>query len=230
MIEMRLSEQRGEANFGWLQSKHSFSFGSYYDPAHRGHGALLVINDDVVASGQGFGTHPHRNMEILSYVLEGTIAHRDSEGNEYQVPAGEFQLMSAGTGITHSEFNASDENELRFLQIWITPNVVGTKPGYQQKLFASDKHQQLILSPDGEQGSLIVKQDAWLTRVKLQANESLELDLSRTSKAYIQVVDGDVTVNEVQQAKAGDGVKLFDEAKISLASNNKPVETLLFEV
>lgn len=230
MINMRPSEQRGNANFGWLQSKHSFSFGSYYDPAHRGHGHLLVINDDVVAPGQGFGTHPHRNMEILSYVLSGTIAHRDSEGNEYQVPAGEFQLMSAGTGITHSEFNASDQDELRFLQIWITPNVVGTKPGYQQKLFASDLQQQLILSPDGEQGSLTVKQDAWLTRVKLQANESLNMDLSRTSKAYLQVVSGTVTVNETQSAQAGDGVKLFDETHIGLASTNAPVEALLFEV
>jgi redox-sensitive bicupin YhaK (pirin superfamily) len=135
MIILRPANERGTANFGWLDSKHSFSFGRYYDPEHMGFSALRVINDDSVAPGAGFATHGHRDMEIISYVLQGSIAHKDSEGNVEVLPAGEFQLMSAGSGITHSEYNASQTDPLKFLQIWIQPNTLGSSPGYQQKNF-----------------------------------------------------------------------------------------------
>lgn len=245
MISLRAAEKRGMANFGWLQSRHSFSFGSYYDPNETGHGNLLVINDDVVEPGQGFGTHPHRNMEILSYVLEGTIAHKDSQGNEHRVSAGEFQLMSAGSGITHSEFNPSKVAPLSFLQIWIRPNVTGTQPGYQQKVFKKGETTQLICSPDGEDGSLVIKQNAWLTRGLLTLGEHYHQDIKRTKSAYIHVVSGNVTINSEWSLKAGDGLKLSDEAKIKLTgdgdkgngdksngdkSNGENVEFLLFEV
>ncbi|BDX05838.1 pirin family protein [Planctobacterium marinum] len=229
MMTYRPAQERGQANFGWLQSYHSFSFGSYYDPNHTGHGKLLVINDDYVEPGQGFGTHPHRNMEILSYVMEGTIAHKDSEGNEYHVPAGDFQLMSAGSGITHSEFNPSKSEALKFLQIWITPDVTGTKPGYQQKAFNQSGHTQLILSPDGADGSLVIKQQAWLTRVRLSQGESLDFTLNRTQNSYVQLVRGEVVING-QTMHPGDGLKLRDEKDIQVLANSDDVEFLLFEV
>ena len=229
MMTYRPAQERGRANFGWLQSYHSFSFGSYYDPKHTGHGKLLVINDDFVEPGQGFGTHPHRNMEILSYVTQGTIAHKDSEGNEYHVPAGDFQLMSAGTGITHSEFNPSNAEPLKFLQIWITPEVTGTQPGYQQKAFKQSGNTQLILSPDGTDGSLVIKQQAWLTRVRLSHEESLDLVLERTANSYVHLVEGEVTING-QTMNAGDGLKLRDETQLRVLSNSDDAEFLLFEV
>ena len=230
MISKRPAEQRGQANFGWLQSYHSFSFGSYYDPNETGHGNLLVINEDYVEPGQGFGTHPHRNMEILSYVIDGTIAHKDSEGNEYHVPAGDFQLMSAGSGITHSEFNPSSDESLNFLQIWIQPNVSGTKPGYQQKAFAQNGKAQLILSPDGADGSLVIKQNAWLTRVRLSEGENWQQQLSRTSTAYIHVVNGRIAANGEWALGSGDGLKLSSEELLAVTGNSDEVEFLLFEV
>lgn len=229
MISLRPANERGQANFGWLQSFHSFSFGSYYDPKETGHGNLLVINDDYVEPGQGFGTHPHRNMEILSYVIKGTIAHKDSEGNEYHVPAGDFQLMSAGSGITHSEFNPSDSDSLNFLQIWIQPNVTGTKPSYQQKAFVQTDKAQLILSPDGENGSLTIKQNAWLTRGRLQETEQVQLPLGRTRTAYIHVVKGQIAVNSEWSLSAGDGLKLTSEEQVIALATSGDVEFLLFE-
>lgn len=229
MMTLRQGQERGQADFGWLKSFHSFSFGSYYDPRHMGHGALRVINEDYVAAGQGFGTHPHRNMEILSYVVDGTIAHKDSEGNEYQVPAGDFQLMSAGTGITHSEFNPSATEPLNFLQIWIMPDVTDTPPGYQQKTFTQRGKAQLILSPDGADESLVVKQQAWLTRVRLADTEALEYALNRTDKSWIQIVKGEVMINQ-QSLAAGDGLKLEREMLVSAVATSDDVEFLLFEV
>lgn len=229
MISTRPANERGQANFGWLQSFHSFSFGSYYDPKETGHGNLLVINDDHVEPGQGFGTHPHRNMEILSYVIDGTIAHKDSEGNEYHVPAGDFQLMSAGSGITHSEFNPSGSESLNFLQIWIQPNVTGTKPGYQQKAFEQEDKAQLILSPDGKDGSLVIKQNAWLTRVRLGEGEEVQQLLGRTDTAYIHVVKGKVAINGEWALSAGDGLKLTAEEQVLAMANSDDAEFLLFE-
>ena len=229
MISKRPAEKRGKANFGWLQSNHTFSFGSYYDPRETGHGNLLVINDDFVEPGQGFGTHPHRNMEILSYVIDGTIAHKDSEGNEYHVPAGDFQLMSAGSGITHSEFNPSSDEALNFLQIWIQPNVTGTEPDYQQKAFEQQEKVQLILSPDGANGSLTIKQNAWLSRVRLSEGEEVTQQLERTATAYIHVVKGRVAVNGEWALSAGDGLKIKSEQQIVALGHSDDVEFLLFE-
>lgn len=229
MIKIRAAEQRGKADFGWLKSQHSFSFGSYYDPNEMGHGELLVINDDYVEPSKGFATHPHKNMEILSYVLEGTIAHKDSQGNEYQVPAGDFQLMSAGRGITHSEFNPSNEEPLKFLQIWVKPNVVNTEPGYQQKAFTEDSLAQLIFSPDGAEGSLQIKQDAWLRRVRLDEGQSTEFVLGRTQHTYLHVVSGNALLNEELAVKTGDGVRLSQENLLSLQATEE-FEALLFEV
>ncbi len=162
MFDMRYAAERGKADFGWLQSHHTFSFASYYDPAQMGFSALRVINDDKVAPGAGFDTHGHKDMEILSLVLSGKIAHKDSAGNTEILPAGEFQLMSAGAGIYHSEFNASKTDELAFLQIWLQPNQQGGEPGYQQKDFGQREGLTLILSPDGRDGSLTLRQDALL--------------------------------------------------------------------
>jgi redox-sensitive bicupin YhaK (pirin superfamily) len=162
MITLRSSEARGRGNHGWLDSRHSFSFADYYDPKHMGFSALRVINEDQVTPGSGFGTHGHKDMEIISYVLDGVIAHKDSEGNVQQLPAGEFQLMSAGSGIRHSEYNASESSGLRFLQIWIQPDQFGGKPGYQQKNFGQRNGLTLVISPDGEAGSLTLRQDARL--------------------------------------------------------------------
>ncbi len=162
MITVRHSDDRGSASFGWLDSKHTFSFGDYYDLKHMGFSALRVINDDIVQPSAGFATHGHRDMEIISYVLKGTIEHKDSEGNIQTLPVGEFQLMSAGRGIYHSEYNASDSDTLRFLQIWIQPNTFGNEPGYQQKDFGQAGGLTPIATPDGHDGTLQIKQDASL--------------------------------------------------------------------
>lgn len=229
MLQLRAANERGKADFGWLQSAHSFSFGRYYDPEHMGHGQLLVINDDTVAPGAGFATHPHQNMEILSYVTKGQIAHKDSQGNEFIVPAGEFQLMSAGSGISHSEYNASKQDELKFLQIWVKPNVQNTQPGYQQKHFDQNKAEQLIFSPDGAEGSLQIKQQAWLHRVNLKAGEGWKYSLVRTSNAYIHLTQGSLVLNDELNMQAGDGVKISDEDALSVQAE-QDVEFLLFEV
>jgi hypothetical protein len=171
MIEIRPSEQRGPSDLGWLQSRHTFSFAGYYDPQHMGVSALRVINDDRVAPGAGFATHSHQDMEIISYVKQGSIEHRDSMGNVQVLPAGEFQLMSAGTGVTHSEYNPSSSERLEFLQIWIEPNQYGIEPAYQQKRFAGRTGLQLIASPDGRESSLLVHQDACLYQLLLATDQ-----------------------------------------------------------
>ena len=229
MMEIRKAHDRGMADFGWLQSAHTFSFGQYYDPEQMGHGQLVVINDDTVAPNAGFATHPHRNMEIISYVLEGAIAHKDSQGNEFVVPAGEFQIMSAGSGITHSEYNANDDQALKFLQIWIKPNVLETEPSYEQKHFANDKQQQLILSPEGEAGSLRIKQNAWLQRLTLVTHDNLIVALKHSNTAYLHVAKGEVTLNDTTLLTTGDGVKLLDESQVQLTAGTD-AEVLLFEV
>jgi len=227
MYVIRQAEKRGYADFGWLQSYHSFSFGRYYDPEQLAHGQLLVINDDRVKPGKGFATHGHRNMEILSYVLSGTMTHQDSMGHQYSLPAGEFQLMSAGKGVTHSEFNPSAEQSLHFLQIWIQPNELNTEPEYQQNCFDGGA-ERLIFSPDGEQGSLTIRQQAWLRRIRLQTGEAWLGELIRTDKAYIHIVAGELQLDGHQLGQ-GDGVKLQAETPLEVkASQNS--EFLLFEV
>uniref|UniRef100_UPI004048AC3E pirin family protein n=1 Tax=Rheinheimera sp. TaxID=1869214 RepID=UPI004048AC3E len=228
MFELRKAQQRGKADFGWLQSWHSFSFGSYYDPAQMGFSALRVINDDTVAPGAGFDTHGHKDMEILSLVLQGSIAHKDSAGNTEVLPAGEYQLMSAASGIYHSEFNASDSEPLKFLQIWLQPNQFGGQPGYQQKDFGQRQGLTLILSPDGRDGSLSVRQDALLYQLILPTAQQLSYNITAGRKQYIQLISGELNVagNILQP---GDGIKISAETALKLTAG-KAVKALLFDL
>ncbi|PSJ44107.1 pirin family protein [Zobellella endophytica] len=228
MISIRKADERGRANFGWLHSQHTFSFGSYYDPAQMGFSRLRVINDDAVAPGAGFDTHGHRDMEIISYVLEGCIAHKDSSGNEELLSAGEFQLMSAGTGIFHSEFNPSNGRPLKFLQIWIEPNATGGKPGYQQKDFGRAPGLTLVVSPDGAEGSLVIRQDARLYQLWLGLGEEAGLELAPGRKAWVQLVEGELVVNGERLA-AGDGAALSGEPHLSFSAV-QPVRALVFDL
>lgn len=230
MITVRHANDRGRANFGWLDSKHSFSFGSYYDPQHMGFSELRVINDDVVEPNAGFDTHGHRDMEIISYVLQGVIAHKDSEGNVKTLPAGEFQLMSAGKGIYHSEYNASDSETLRFLQIWIQPNTFGNKPGYQQKDFGQEKGLTTIATPTGENGTLHIKQDATLHQLILDANSELSFAIESGRNVYVHQVEGELKVDNTTLT-GGDGAKVEQQATIMFRNDSdKPTTALVFDL
>lgn len=230
MISVRQAQERGRANFGWLDSKHTFSFGSYYDPQHMGFSALRVINDDKVIPGAGFETHGHRDMEIISYVLSGTIAHKDSEGNVQTLPAGEFQLMSAGKGIYHSEFNASKADDLRFLQIWIEPNSLGGQPGYQQKDFGREPGLTPIATPDGREGTLHIKQDATLSQLILASGESLNLAVQAKRKVYVHLVSGTLSLDSTT-LQPGDGAKVVDQTVLELrTSGSETVTALVFDL
>lgn len=226
MITLRKSEDRGHARFGWLDTRHSFSFASYHDPRHMGFSVLRVINQDTVAPRSGFPAHPHDNMEILTHVLRGAITHRDSMGNEQRVRAGEFQLMSAGTGITHSEFNREAE-PLEFLQIWLYPNVENSEPGYQQKRFDDQEGLQLVVSPDGEQGSLVIRQDARIWRGRLAATTTAA-HTPQGSADWIQVIRGQLHVNG-ELLQAGDGAALRHSTHIELLALTD-CEFLLFDL
>lgn len=233
MIELRLANQRGSANFGWLQSRHSFSFGRYYDPAQMGFSALRVINDDHVAAGAGFDTHGHRDMEIISLVLEGVMAHRDSTGEVAELPAGEYQLMSAGKGIMHSEFNANSDKKLHFLQIWLEPDSIGGEPGYQQKPFAQSAGLTLIASKSGEAGSLKIKQDAKLYQLRLDAASQLSYQTTPGRKLYLHVVSGQLTLQSGQtqvDLTQGDGVKIAELTDWQFNSHGQAVFALLFDL
>jgi quercetin 2,3-dioxygenase len=228
-ISIRRSEERGRADFGWLKSRHTFSFGSYYDPAHMGVSALRVINDDYVAPGGGFDSHSHRDMEIISYVKNGVIEHKDSMGNTRVLPPGEFQLMSAGTGITHSEYNASASEPLEFLQIWIEPNVMGIEPGYQQKLFAREPGLQLIASPDARGESLELHQDAALYRAWLGRGEGLTYEGAAAGRTlYLHVVSGALQV-QGEHLGEGDGAALKNPGSIELVAKDA-TQALLFDL
>ncbi|MGF1736958.1 pirin family protein [Photobacterium satsumensis] len=230
MITLRPANDRGRVNFGWLDSKHTFSFGSYYDAEHMGFSALRVINDDSVKPGAGFDTHGHRDMEIVSYVLEGTIEHKDSEGNIQSLPAGEFQLMSAGKGIYHSEYNGSQRETLKFLQIWIEPNTFGNKPGYQQKDFGKQAGLTAIATPDGRDGTLHLKQDASLHQLILEPRQSVAFDIEGDRKVYVHQVVGILSIDGVD-LEAGDGAKIEQQSKITLVnSQTETVTALLFDL
>lgn len=229
MISIRSSEARGKANFGWLDSRHTFSFGNYYDQNHMGISALRVINDDHVAPGAGFSTHGHKDMEILSYVLDGEIAHKDSEGNVETLPAGEFQLMSAGSGIYHSEFNPSQSRPLHFLQIWILPNVYGQTPGYQQKHFGQKSGLTLVASPDGDADSLKVKQDARIFQLLLDAHSGAELKAETSRNYYVHLIGGELTV-EGEILQAGDGAHIRDVQLLEFHAGEEPVKALVFDL
>jgi len=228
MIELRPGEERGPADHGWLQSRHSFSFAGYYDPRYMGVSALRVINDDKVAPGAGFATHSHQDMEIISYVKRGSIEHRDSMGNVERLPAGEFQLMSAGTGVTHSEYNPSNSEPLEFLQIWIIPNVLGIEPGYQQKKFAETSGLQLIASPDARDGSLLLHQDASLYQLRLEAGETASHALAEGRRIYVHVVGGRLQIDG-ETLGEGDGATVLATDSVEFAGETK-TEALVFDL
>ncbi len=213
MFALRPANQRGHTQTGWLDSYHTFSFGDYYDPEFMGFSDLRVINDDIVAPEQGFGAHPHRDMEIVSIVLSGELEHKDSLGNGSVIRPGEIQKMSAGSGIYHSEFNPSATDPVHFLQIWILPNMRALKPSYQQKQFSPQimtDQLKLIVSPDGREESLIISQDAEIYQTLLNRDKTVSFDINDRRKAWIQIAGGSVMVND-QPMVAGDGLAVADE-------------------
>ncbi|GAC16626.1 pirin family protein [Aliiglaciecola lipolytica] len=215
MFSLRKAQDRGSANFGWLDSKHTFSFGSYHDAKHMGFSKLRVINDDTVSPGAGFSTHGHRDMEIISFVTHGVIEHKDSMGNVQSLPKGEFQLMSAGRGVQHSEYNGSETDLLTFLQIWIEPNEFGGQPGYQQKNFGHAVGLTPIITPTGENGTLSIKQDASLSQLILSPSEKIELPLDETRKYYIHQVQGKLSINQ-HELETADGLKIEKEMSLNI--------------
>lgn len=231
MIEQRLSEQRGQGNHGWLHSYHTFSFANYWDPKQTGFSDLLVINDDRVAQGRGFGAHPHSNMEIISYVLEGALEHKDSLGTGSVIVPGDIQLMSAGTGVTHSEFNHSKEQGVHFLQIWVVPAEKGSEPRYQQTHVAEEEKRgklKLIISPDGAEDSLQIRQDIRIYAGLFDGDEQQTVELPDDRYAYIHVARGSVVVNGVP-FNAGDGARIRDESQLNIRAGQQ-AEVLLFDL
>ncbi|OAB63428.1 quercetin 2,3-dioxygenase [Leptolyngbya valderiana BDU 20041] len=231
MLAVRKSEARGTANYGWLKSYHSFSFANYYDPNFMGFRSLRVVNEDTVAGGTGFGTHPHREMEIISYVLEGVLEHEDSTGGRSRIRAGEVQRMTAGTGIAHSEFNGSQQNPVRLLQIWILPNQRGLPPSYEQKTYSeADKRGRwcLVASPDGRERSLTVHQDVLLYATILSPGETLTYALSPQRYAWLQVVRGDIEVNGAILS-GGDAVSVEKTEALDVSALSE-AEVLLFDL
>ena len=231
MITLRPSGERGYADHGWLKSFHSFSFAGYHDPAHMGFGNLRVINEDRVAAGRGFGTHSHQNMEIISYVLSGELAHQDSMGNVKGIPPGDVQRMSAGSGVQHSEFNHAEGQTTHFLQIWIEPNVTGIAPGYEQKSFPDAEKRgalRLVASNDGAQGSVLIHADARLYAGLFDDGEAAVLALDAKRKAYVHLVRGQLEVSG-QVLHTGDAALLQGEDKVSLAKG-QAAEVLVFDL
>jgi hypothetical protein len=231
MIELRHSQERGYADHGWLKSFHSFSFADYYDPRHMGFSALRVINEDRVAPGSGFGTHGHRDMEIISYVLDGALAHRDSMGNGSVIRPGDVQRMSAGTGVMHSEFNHEPAGQTHFLQIWIEPDRRGLAPGYEEKHFSEQDKRgrlRLIASPDGAQGSVTIYQQAWIHAGLFSGPETTQLSLASGRHAYVHVARGALTVNGHRLA-AGDAMKCAGESALEFRDGTD-AEVLVFDL
>lgn len=231
MIKVRKSEERGHADHGWLNTHHTFSFADYYDPEHMGFRSLRVINDDVVAGGGGFGTHPHRDMEIITYIISGALEHRDSLGNGAVMKPGEVQRMTAGTGVKHSEFNHSATEPVHLLQIWILPEKASLPPGYEQKSF-SDRLQPgklvLTVSHDGRDGSLKINQNVNLLVGKFNAGDKASYDLKAGRHAWVQVATGGITLNGVA-LKEGDGAAISDEKVLNL-SGKEASQVLVFDL
>ena len=231
MLEIRKSADRGLANHGWLNSRHTFSFGSYHDLRHVGFGPLLVINEDRVHPGRGFGTHGHRDMEIISYVLDGELAHKDNMGNGSVLRYGDVQRMTAGTGVMHSEYNHSTTAPVHFLQIWIAPNVNAVAPGYEEKHFDPQSKRgqlRLIASSNGRDGSVLIHQDACIYASVIDTDDYLEHALVAGRSAYLHVIRGSLVVNGVELS-GGDGLKLTDMDLVTLASA-QAAEVLLFDL
>jgi len=231
MITVRKSAARGLGDHGWLKSHHSFSFANYYDPRHMGFRALRVINEDTVAPGRGFGAHQHENMEIISIVMEGALAHKDSTGGDGVLRRGEVQRMSAGTGVVHSEFNGSDSEPVHFFQIWILPARGGITPGYEQKMFPDEERRgklRLVVAPGGEGGALDIHQDARVYVSLLDDGQRVEHSLTDGRGAWLQVARGSVTVNGTA-LDAGDGAAIEAESAIEIAATDA-AEILLFDL
>ncbi len=231
MIQIRKSDKRGRGDHGWLKSFHTFSFAGYRDPAHMGFQSLRVMNEDRVAPGQGFGTHAHDNMEIISYVLQGALEHKDSMGNGEVLSPGEFQCISAGSGITHSEFNPSATEQVHFYQIWLLPNVRNTTPSYQQKHFeiAAKRDQlRLVASPEGRDGSLSVKQDASVYLSLLSPGKQIAYSIPKNRHVWLQVLSGKLELNG-QSLDSGDGVAVTLEPELSLVGKEES-EFMLFDL
>lgn len=231
MLTVRKSQDRGYADHGWLKSFHSFSFAGYYDPAHMGWGNLRVINEDRIAPGTGFGTHGHRDMEIISYVLEGELAHKDTMGNVKGIPPGDVQRMSAGRGVQHSEFNHAPQSTTHFFQIWIEPNVKGIPPSYEQKTFTTQEKQgklRLVASNEGAEGSVVIHADAKMFSGLLDGEESASLALNPSRKAYVHLVRGALEVNGVALS-GGDAALLDGESVLTLAKAQN-AEVLVFDL
>ena len=231
MLDVIQSESRGSADHGWLRAKHTFSFAEYQNPERVEFGKVRVINEDRIAPGKGFETHPHRDMEIVTYVIDGAIAHKDSMGNGTVITAGEIQRMTAGTGVQHSEFNHSQDKELHLLQIWIYPEKNGLEPGYEQTRFSrEDKLNRLRLvgSRDGRDGSITIHQDVDLYASVLEAGNELSLDLRPNRKVFVQIVDGDIAVNG-QRLSVGDGAQMEDEPVLQISALTE-AEFLVFDM
>jgi redox-sensitive bicupin YhaK (pirin superfamily) len=232
MIQLRPGEQRGHANHGWLDSHHTFSFANYYDPAHMGFRSLRVINEDRVAPAQGFGTHSHRDMEFISYLLEGALEHRDSIGTGSVIKPGDVQRMSAGSGVSHSEFNASKDEPVHFLQIWLVPAERGIKPSYEQKAFSDQEKRgklRLVAAPDASQGSLTIHTDARVYAGLFEAGESAELTLGEGRAGWVHVARGKVRVNG-KDLKAGDGAALESETAVRVEGLAGGGEVIVFDL
>ena len=231
MLTLRKSNERGYADHGWLKSFHSFSFAGYYDPQHMGFGNLRVINEDRIAPGTGFGTHGHRDMEIISYVLTGELAHKDTLGNVKGIPPGDVQRMSAGNGVQHSEFNHAPDQTTHFLQIWIEPNVTGIPASYEQKSFADDEKRgrlRLVASPDAAEGSVLIHADARLYAGLFDGAESAQMSLPAGRRGYVHLVRGQLQVNGHNLA-AGDAAMLDNESVLTFG-NGQGAEVLVFDL
>ena len=231
MIEVRKGADRGYADHGWLKSFHTFSFADYYDPANMGFGALRVINEDRISPGRGFGTHGHKDMEIISYVLEGELEHKDNMGTGSVIRPGDVQRMSAGRGVLHSEYNHSKSDGVHFLQIWIQPDVVGIAPGYEQKRFESTEKRgrlRLIASPDAREDSVTIHQDATLLAGLFDTGETEEYPLLSGRRAWVHAARGEVTINGIRLT-AGDALKVADVDRLAIEQGNKS-EILLFDL
>ena len=228
MQYIRKGSERGNVNLGWLNSKHSFSFGQYYDANHMGFSVLRVLNDDIVQAGRGFETHGHRDMEIISFVVSGALKHKDSTGNDYLIPAGDIQVMSAGKGIRHSEMNASDFEEVNFIQIWIEPNVTGVQPAYLQNSVGDKNGLALLVSESGQDGSLKINQNARISKLALSRGDSFDLAVESSptlGAGYLHIVKGELTVNDVKSDKMntltqGDAIGLGAGQQIVVLAND----------
>jgi quercetin 2,3-dioxygenase len=230
-LNIRRANERGHADHGWLNTYHTFSFADYYDPAHMGFRSLRVINDDRVAPGRGFGTHPHRDMEIFSYVLEGALQHKDSMGNGSVLHPGQIQLMSAGRGVAHSEFNPSDAEEVRLLQIWIQPRERGLTPSYTEwhpRAEQAAAPKVLVISPDGRENSAVIHQDAEIYRIRLQPGQTVTHELKAGRGAWVQIAEGELTLNGIALT-TGDGASSEEAGTLTLTAT-KPTEALLFDL